>query len=171
MTFEKKDFKPGDKLSADFMNYLQSMIGEQGLIVVTLNEDETEASHSSTEIMEHIAKGGFAVLEVGSPVKAYAYPYYWHDSFVWFSLIEVVTGVTQTIYAIFDDKHCTIETMTPDYGEGGSVGEVSQIDLSNFENGSYTEKVNGNVITHTVTFDEQGRPTAIDDVAIVWGSA
>ena len=50
-------------------------------------------------------------------------------------------------------------------------GEVSQIDFSNFENGSFTETVDGETINHSVTFDEQGRPSSIDGVQIVWGSA
>ena len=52
----------------------------------------------------------------------------------------------------------------------GTGGVVSQIDFTNFEQGSYTEIVNGETITHLVTFDGQGRPIAIDGVAIVWGS-
>lgn len=54
---------------------------------------------------------------------------------------------------------------------GGAGGEVTQIDFSNFENGSFTETVDGKVITHTVTFDSQGRVIAIDGAEIVWGDA
>lgn len=53
----------------------------------------------------------------------------------------------------------------------GSAGELTKIDLSNFVKGSYTETVNGEVITHTVTSDATGRPIKIDDVDIVWGDA
>lgn len=48
---------------------------------------------------------------------------------------------------------------------------VSAIDFSNFENGSFAETVNGKVITHTVTFDDSGRPVKIDGVTITWGDA
>lgn len=51
----------------------------------------------------------------------------------------------------------------------GSLPSVNAIDFSNFQNGSFTETVDGEVITHTVTFDESGRPVKIDDVTIAWG--
>lgn len=46
---------------------------------------------------------------------------------------------------------------------------VTHIDFSNFANGSFEETVNGEVISHTVTFDEAGRPASIDGVTITWG--
>ena len=45
------------------------------------------------------------------------------------------------------------------------------IDFSNFKNGSFTETVDGEIITHTVILDADGRPTAIDGVTITWGDA
>ena len=48
---------------------------------------------------------------------------------------------------------------------------VTNIDFSNFANGSFEETVNGEVISHTVTFDEAGRPASIDGVTITWGDA
>lgn len=48
---------------------------------------------------------------------------------------------------------------------------VTAIDFTDFENGSFTETVDGEVITHAVTFDSSGRPIAIDDVTITWGDA
>ena len=48
---------------------------------------------------------------------------------------------------------------------------VTHIDFSNFANGSFEETVNGEVISHTVTFDEAGRPASIDGVTITWGDA
>lgn len=53
----------------------------------------------------------------------------------------------------------------------GLTAKPTNLDLSNFENGSFTETVNGEVITHSVTFDSQGRPTKIDDMTINWGNA
>lgn len=51
----------------------------------------------------------------------------------------------------------------------GSGGTVSAIDFTNFDNGSYTEVVNGKEVSHSVTFDDSGRPVKIDGVAITWG--
>lgn len=48
---------------------------------------------------------------------------------------------------------------------------VDSIDFSNFDNGSFTETVNGEVITHSVEFDESGRPVKIDNTSIVWGDS
>jgi hypothetical protein len=48
---------------------------------------------------------------------------------------------------------------------------VTQIDFSNFDNGRFTETINGEVITHNVTFDSLGRPSAIDGTVIVWGDS
>lgn len=48
---------------------------------------------------------------------------------------------------------------------------VTAIDFTNFDNGSFTETVNGEIVSHTVTFDADGRPVTIDGVAITWGDA
>ena len=48
---------------------------------------------------------------------------------------------------------------------------VTAVDFSAFDRGSFTETVDGEAVTHAVTFDEQGRPTTIDDIAITWGDA
>lgn len=45
---------------------------------------------------------------------------------------------------------------------------VTAMDFSNFENGSFTETVDGSAVSHSVTFDDMGRPTKIDDIAITW---
>ena len=46
---------------------------------------------------------------------------------------------------------------------------VTQIDFTNFEKGIFTETTGGETITHTVSFDEAGRPVAIDKIQIIWG--
>lgn len=160
----------GDRLAA-----IPTDNGGGRLLIVTLDENEEYASHSASEINEHINNGGIAVLELGSPMTVFAYPHYRSAGadqvpIAVFSLIEVITDVTQTLYTIGDDKSCAISEETPNYGTGDSGGEVSLIDFSNFENGSFTETVDGEEITHTVTFDDQGRVTAIDNATIVWGS-
>lgn len=58
-----------------------------------------------------------------------------------------------------------------DDDDDDGTGVLTAIDFSNFENGSFTETVDGQVITHAVTFDSSGRPNAIDGVTITWGDA
>lgn len=48
-------------------------------------------------------------------------------------------------------------------------GVLTAVDFSNFENGSFTETVDGEEIPHAVTFDENGKPVKIDDISITWG--
>ena len=48
---------------------------------------------------------------------------------------------------------------------------VTAIDFSNFDNGSFTETINGEVITHAVTLDDAGRPVSIDGITITWGDS
>lgn len=48
-------------------------------------------------------------------------------------------------------------------------GTLESIDFTNFENGSFTEVVDGEEVTHTVTFDDSGNPISIDGVTITWG--
>jgi hypothetical protein len=54
-------------------------------------------------------------------------------------------------------------------GMAESAGTVTEIDFTNFENGSFTEVVDGVTITHTTEFDENGNLVAIDGVAIELG--
>lgn len=59
-----------------------------------------------------------------------------------------------------------------DAPEGGGTAvlpKVSEIDFTNFASGSFTEVVDGTVVSHAVTFDSQGRPSKIDDIVIKWG--
>lgn len=48
-------------------------------------------------------------------------------------------------------------------------GELTNIDFSGFDDGSYTEVVDGEEVTHVVTFDDSGRPVTIDGTSIEWG--
>ena len=66
-------------------------------------------------------------------------------------------------YFTEEDKQEIVE------GVKESLPKASEIDFSNFDNGSFTETINGEVITHSVTFDSQGRPAMIDSTRIVWG--
>lgn len=49
-----------------------------------------------------------------------------------------------------------------------ALPQVTAIDFSNFENGSFTEVVDGETVTHYVSFDANGRPTSIDGITITW---
>ena len=50
-----------------------------------------------------------------------------------------------------------------------AMPRVTAIDFTNFENGSFTETVDGSSVNHFVFFDGEGRPTQIDDIVITWG--
>ena len=50
-----------------------------------------------------------------------------------------------------------------------ALPKVSAVDFSNFENGSFSETVDGEAVTHSVVFDISGRPVLIDNIAITWG--
>lgn len=73
----------------------------------------------------------------------------------------------KTVNGVEPDEQGNVQVET----SGGSGAAPTQIDFSNFENGSYTETINGEVITHAVTFDDNGRPISIDGCAIVWGDS
>ena len=48
---------------------------------------------------------------------------------------------------------------------------VSVIDFSGLESGTFTETLGGEQISHAVTYDADGRPTAIDNITITWGDS
>lgn len=50
------------------------------------------------------------------------------------------------------------------------IPAVTAIDFTDFENGTFTETVDGEEVAHAVTFDDSGRPAAIDDIVITWGA-
>ena len=85
--------------------------------------------------------------------------------------LEEIQEPTPDIYQQILTECGALATRVKKLEESESTSEVTAIDFTNFENGSYTETVDGEVITRTVTFDADGRPTAIDDVTITWGDA
>lgn len=46
--------------------------------------------------------------------------------------------------------------------------KLTQINFANLTANKFTETVNGEVIEHTIEFDDQGRPIKIDDITITW---
>ena len=50
-----------------------------------------------------------------------------------------------------------------------SLPVVTAMNFANFENGTFTETVDGSPVNHSVSFDDEGRPTQIDDIVITWG--
>ena len=98
--------------------------------------------------------------------------------------------VTQSFYGVDENKQVTTSQNIFSGGGGAGATEeqlaqiqknaddiaemkqpVSEIDFSNFDNGSFTETINGEVINHSVTFDSHGRPSMIDATRIVWGDS
>lgn len=62
-------------------------------------------------------------------------------------------------------------------GGGATVDEVldampkiTGLDLSDFENGSFAEIIDGVAYQHAVSFDAEGRPVKIDGIDITWGA-
>lgn len=174
MKFENIVFQPGDKLSADFLNYLQSVVGilstTGSQLVVTLDEASMTVSHSASEIIAYLNSGGSVILKYSSTSKTSGFAHLYgvfYGSVYFFEVAGLSDNTEIHLYAVSDDKSCSFETI--EMGNAGG-GTVTQIDFSNFENGSFTETVNGEVVTHTVTFDAQNRPITIDGCAIVWGA-
>lgn len=147
-----------------------------GHLMVTNDWATSKASHSASEINAHLDRGGSVSFRVSqyqnsTDVMFYVPVFMRTPTFIWFFQYEVYEdSVTGTIHVVDAEKNYTYETFSFTPG-GGSGGELTGIDFSNFEKGSYTETIDGEVITHEVTFDEQGRPTAIDGCAIVWGAS
>ena len=90
--------------------------------------------------------------------------------------------VTQTdrgaVITITDANGTTEVTLEHgrDGNDGATVEEVLEaipqltgLDLSDFENGTFTEIIDGNAYDHAVTFDSSGRPIRIDGIVITWG--
>lgn len=51
----------------------------------------------------------------------------------------------------------------------GLDSTLTDIDLSGFENGSWTETIDGEVVTHTSVFSEDGTTVTIDGVVVKLG--
>ena len=82
------------------------------------------------------------------------------------------TPVKGVDYYTEAEKEALVQEVLDQVPSGGGTAEqptVSEIDFSNFANGSFTEVVDGKAVNHAVTFDSQGRPSKIDDVVIKWG--
>ena len=91
--------------------------------------------------------------------------------------------VTQTdrgaVITITDAKGTTEATLEHgrDGNDGATVDEVLEampkltgLDLSDFENGSFAEIIDGLAYHHAVSFDAEGRPVKIDGIDITWGA-
>ena len=72
------------------------------------------------------------------------------------------TPVKGTDYYTEEEKTELIEEVLD------SLNLVSAIDFTNFSSGSFTEVVDGETITHTVTFDEKGNPKTIDGISLTF---
>lgn len=79
------------------------------------------------------------------------------------------TPVKGVDYYTEAEKEALVQEVLDLVPSGGELPKVSEIDFANYSSGSFTEKVDGKAVNHTVTFDSQGRPSKIDDVVIKWG--
>ena len=73
-----------------------------------------------------------------------------------------VTPVKGTDYYTEEEKTELVEEVLD------SLNMVSAIDFTNFSSGSFTEVVDGETITHTVTFDDNGNPKTIDGISLTF---
>lgn len=86
-----------------------------------------------------------------------------------FSQSKMEEYVDETFVPITPEEiEAMIEEAGGGEGGGGAGGTLTDLDFSNFLNGSFTETIDGEVITHSVTFDSSGRPITIDNINIKW---
>lgn len=76
------------------------------------------------------------------------------------------SGWSADKYLGTDENGNVVEKDAPEGGSSG--GTVTSIDFTNFANGSFTEVVDGEEVSHSVTFDESGRPATVDGVTLEW---
>lgn len=76
------------------------------------------------------------------------------------------SGWSADKYLGTDENGNVVEKDAPEGGSSG--GTVTSIDFTNFANGSFTEVVDGEEVSHSVTFDESGRPATVDGVTMEW---
>lgn len=89
------------------------------------------------------------------------------------------TPVSGVDYNTPEERQALLESVLlqlPEHAEtvrlvAEALPKVTAIDFSNFENGSFTETVDRETVTHSVVFDSQGRPVLIDAVTIIWEAA
>lgn len=76
------------------------------------------------------------------------------------------SGWSADKYLGTDEKGNVVEKDAPEGGSSG--GAVTSIDYSGIYDGSFTETVDGEEVSHSVTFDESGRPATVDGVTLQW---
>lgn len=91
-------------------------------LVVTLDLDTETASHSSTEILAHLASGGSVVAKLNGDMEEYCHLWAAMDGEVGFSYILVdSTGTTQYLYTVRADKSIAVMELEMKPGSGGTV--------------------------------------------------
>lgn len=83
-----------------------------GHLVVTMNKNGTTASHSASEIIAHVEKGGSVTLDLVSADYAveHAQLYFTFGGVAYFKMTSVSEGyVSESLYIVYNDKSCTTE--------------------------------------------------------------
>ena len=62
MSYEKQNFKDGEKLKASQLNNMEEGIAKAGTLIITIDEETGMASHNSAQIHAHIQNGGTVML-------------------------------------------------------------------------------------------------------------
>lgn len=94
-------------------------------LVVTLDQTNSTASHSSTEIINHLNNNGSVILKTGNG-SVYLQLLGYAGAVVMFHAVQSVEdSIVQTVCAIYDDKTYFMEDRT--MGQGMSEEQASQI--------------------------------------------
>ena len=100
-----------------------------GNLVVTLDLDKGTASHSSTEILNHLANGGSVVSKLSGDMDEYGHLWGAMDGEVAFSYIWVsISDTTQYIYTVRANKSIGLMESEMKPGPGGTVTDEQVAD-------------------------------------------
>lgn len=145
--------------------------GGPGHLEVTV--DSSIASHSASEINAHVENGGTVVLNYNPTSNGGAFAQLWHRSplVVIFAVTDIVEySVSQTLYAIADDKTCGEETFAYTPESGGSPGKpIASFKITEGSDGAFSMETiftDGSSDTFSVPGGDKPESVTYNGVAI-----